>query len=49
MDIIFGIFRRQNVLLSDISHVLNENIKLVYTIERLSDCLESFVIMKLIY
>lgn len=41
MDMMFGIARGQSVLLSDISRSLNENIKLRYTIERLSDHLEN--------
>ena len=41
MDMMFGLSRSQSVLLSDIARSLDENIKLRYTIERLSSHLEN--------
>lgn len=41
MDMMFGLSRGQSILLSDVSRALNENIKLRYTIERLSSHLEN--------
>ena len=41
MDMMFGLSRGQSVLLSDVSRALNENIKLRYTIERLSSHLNN--------
>lgn len=41
MDMMFGLSRGQSVLLSDISRALDEDIKLRYTIDRLSAHLEN--------
>ena len=41
MDMMFGLSRGQSVLLSDISRSLDEDIKLRYTIDRLSAHLEN--------
>lgn len=41
MDMMFGLSRSQSVLLSDIARSLDENIKLRYTIERLSSHLDN--------
>ena len=41
MDMMFGLSRGQSVLLSDVSRALDENIKLRYTIERLSSHLNN--------
>lgn len=41
MDMMFGLSRGQSVLLSDISRALDEDIKLRYTIDRLSGHLEN--------
>ena len=41
MDMMFGLSRGQSILLSDVSRALNENIKLRYTIERLSSHLDN--------
>ena len=41
IDMMFGLSRSQSVLLSDIARSLDENIKLRYTIERLSSHLEN--------
>ena len=40
MDMMFGLSRGQSVLLSDISRALDEDIKLRYTIDRLSGILK---------
>ena len=42
MDMMFGLARSQSVLLSDIARALDENIKLNYTIDRLSNHLAQF-------
>ena len=36
MDMLYGLSKNQSVMLSDISRALDENIKLNYTIDRLS-------------
>ena len=41
IDMMFGLSRSQSVLLSDIARSLDENIKLRYTIERLSSHLDN--------
>ena len=40
MDMLYGLSKNQSVMLSDISRALDENIKLNYTIDRLSKNLE---------
>ena len=40
MDMLYGLSKNQSVMLSDISRALDENIKLNYTINRLSKNLE---------
>ena len=46
MDMLYGLSKNQSVMLSDISRALDENIKLNYTIDRLSKNLEKIKIIR---